>query len=144
MSTEAKDLRELVAQLLEDRAGATFAPTYTSSDPWPIHFRKTPDGSGVPDKVLVVSLYSVGAPYRQGVQVKVRGSRSSRTDAEDQAKAAERALHGLTGQSRGTIAVELFTYLSTLPLGIDANGREELAVNFHAVTSDPGTALDHD
>lgn len=144
MSTEAKDLRELIAATLDDAGVAQFAGSYTGSDVWPVYFRKMPDGSGVPDKVLTISLYSTGAPHAQGVQVRVRGSRSARTDAEDQAKAVEKALHGVTGTSRGVVDVELITYQSTLPLGLDANGREELAVNFLAMTSDGGSALYHD
>ena len=139
-ATTAKDLRELVAQAIEDAGLGTYATTYTGSESWPIHFRKTP---ATPDVVLTVSLYSVGRPHLLGVQVRVRGGRNKWTQAEDQAQAVITALHAYSG-SRGSTQVELVTYQSTAPLGFDSLGREELAVNFHALLDDAAGALYHD
>lgn len=138
--TTAKDLREFVAQAIEDAGLGTWAATYTGSESWPIFFRKTP---ATPDACLIVSLYSVGGGHRQGVQVRVRGGRNQTTQAEDEAQVLITALHALSG-SRGSTEVALITYQSTAPMGFDSLGREELAVNFHALLDDAAGALYHD
>lgn len=132
-------VRRIVAQRLADAGVGTYAEVLDGSEAWPIHWRKMPAS---PDEALVIACYGLGGDYELGVQVRVRGSRDSTTSAEDQADAVRTALHGLAGVTLDGTTLVLLTSLSTAELGSDANGRDELAVNFRAVTNDPNTALD--
>ncbi|HEY1175477.1 MAG TPA: minor capsid protein [Phytomonospora sp.] len=133
------DVREIVADRLAAAGEATVSESLDGTEPWPVHWRKMP---ALPDEAIVIACYGLGGDYELGVQVRVRGSRDSTTSAEDKAQAIKDVLHGLANQTRGDTTLVLLTHTSTADLGSDANGRDELAVNFRAVTNDPNTALD--
>ena len=134
-ATVRKDLRELVANTL---AGLSLGSL--SGGSWPIYYRKMPD---TPDECIVVACYGLGGDFEHGVQVRVRGSNEVYTSAEDKADAIRMALHGLENVSRGSTALALLTHTSTADLGSDTLSRDEVAVNFRALTDDPNTALDY-
>jgi hypothetical protein len=140
MSTTSKDLRELVAQLLDDASVGTYRPAggYQTGDTAPIFFSRMP---ATPDRCIVVTTYPRPAPHEHGVQVRCRGAAKGNVSAEDLADAARTALHDLTNLTRGNTVVDLLSFVSGGRLGFDAADRDEVALNFRAVTSDPSTAL---
>lgn len=140
MST-AGDLRAGASQALEDagvavyRVGADGA--YAADELGIFHGRMPAD----PDRVVVVNAYARPADHQQGVQVRVRGAADDDVDADDVADAVRKALHGIHDRRWGDTDLVQLAFLNAAPMGADANGRTEVAVNFAAVTSDPSTSL---
>lgn len=140
MST-GKDLRDLVSLALDAAGVGTFSASgYSGSEDWPIYWRKVPAS---PDRCIVVSDYGLGGDYERGIQVRFRGARNSATSAADRADAARVALHGLEHVTQGSTEVALLSLTSTAELGLDSLSRDEVALNFRALTSDPNTAIEH-
>ena len=139
MST-SKDLRELVAGLLVDAGVGTYRASgkYLASDTSPIYFSRMQSS---PDRLLVVTVYPRAEDHAHGVQVRCRGAAGGTVSAEDLADSVRSALHGLTDLHRGSTDVELLHVVSVARMGVDAGGRDEVAVNLRAVTSDPSTSL---
>lgn len=131
----ARQIREAVAARLVVAAGATWREAYSSGESvaWPIYLSRMPSQ---PDECLVITIYPLPIEHRTGVQVRVRGSSSSTTSAEDQADIVRAALHGY---AVGDL-VQL-TWTSGARLGADSQARDEVALNFEATTSDPGVSL---
>ena len=140
MST-GKDLRDLVSLALHAAGVGTFSASgYTGAEEWPIFWRKMPAS---PDKCIVVTDYGLGGDYERGVQVRFRGSRNSATSAPVQPAAGRVALHGIEGVTQGSTEVALLSLTSIAELGSDTLSRDEVAVNFRALLSDPNTAIEH-
>lgn len=139
MST-SRDLRTGTAQALADAGVGTYRPAggYTASDPAPVFFGKMPD---TPDRCIVVTVYPLPAPHQWGVQVRCRGARGSTVSAEDLADPARTALHDLRDLVWGGTGVDLLALASAARMGFDSADRDEVALNFRAVTSDPATAV---
>jgi len=110
---------------------------YTSSDTGPIFYSRMP---ATPDRVIVITTYPVGLPYLTGVQVRCRGAAGSTVSAEDLADAVRPVLHG----REDLPGIEAITYQSGARMGFDAQGRDEVSLNFHAMTDDPASAVAHD
>lgn len=143
MTTVRADLRVIVATALDAAGVGTHAESFDGTEPWPIYFRKMPDGADTPDEVLVVACYGLGGDFETGIQVRARSSREDATTAEDKADEIRAVLHGLDGYTHGDTELVLLTHTSTADLGSDVNGRDQVAVNLRAVTNDPNTALDY-
>ena len=138
MSTSS-DLQQLASQHLEDDGIGTLTGAYDGTEGAPpIFWRWMPPD---PDEALLVTAYAIPGAHRFGVQVRVRGSSSSTVSASDRADSVRHALHGLAGITQGDTTLVLLAWKNTAPMGFDANGREELALNFTATTSDPGDSL---
>ena len=135
--TVRADVREMVSQQLDAAGLAVYSPA-DESTPWPIKWGSMP---AQPDRAVVVSCYGLGGEHEQGVQVRVRGSVEDSTTAEDRGDLIRTQLHGLADLTHGDTTLVLLTFLSMADLGSDANGRDQVTVNFRAVTSDPNTAL---
>ena len=135
--TVRADVREMVSRQLDTAGLAVYSPA-DETTPWPIKWGSMP---AQPDRAVVVSCYGLGGEHEQGVQVRVRGSVEDSTTAEDRADLIKTQLHGLAGVTHGDTTLVLLTFLSMADLGSDANGRDQVTVNFRAVTSDPNTAL---
>lgn len=139
MST-SRDLREGVAQALDDAGVGTYRPAggYQVGDTAPIFFSRMPT---TPDRCIVVTVYPRPAPYEHGVQVRLRGAAKGNVSAEDLADGARTALHDLRDLTWGSTTVDLLSLLTAARMGFDAADRDEVALTFRAVTSDPSTAL---
>lgn len=117
----SKQLREAIAARL-----AAVGPQI------PIYYSRMPS---TPDRCIVVTTYGLG-DYLRNVQVRVRGSANSTVQAEDDADTIRGALHGY---SLADLAI--LHCISVARMGADTSQRDEVAMNFQAVTSDPGTSL---
>lgn len=138
MSTST-DLQTLVSQHLEDDGQAILSDSYDGTETAPpLFYRWMP---AEPDEAILVTAYAIPGAHRYGVQVRVRGSASSTVSASDRADNVRHALHGLADITVGGTTLVLLAWKNTAPMGFDANGREELALNFTATTSDPGDSL---
>lgn len=141
MST-GSDLRDGTAQALHAAGVGTYrsgpADPYQSGDTAPILFNRMPPS---PDVVLVLTTYARPAAHQHGLQVRCRGADEDDVDADDLADAVRGALHGLHDLTWGGTDLALLTFASAARLGSDDTGRDEVAVNFIAVTSDPSTSL---
>lgn len=135
--TVRADVREMVSRELDAAGLAVYSPD-DETTPWPIKFGVMPAS---PDRAVVVACYGLGGEHEQGVQVWVRGTVEDSTTAEDRGDLIKARLHGLAGVTFGDTTLVLLTFTSMADLGSDANGRDQVTVNFRAVTSDPNTAL---
>ena len=110
---------------------------YTTSDSGPIFYSRMP---ATPDRVIVITTYPVGLPYLTGVQVRCRGAAGSTVPAKDLADAVRPVLHG----REDLPGIEAIVYQSGARMGFDAQDRDEVSLNFHALTDDPASAVAHD
>lgn len=135
------DLLTGVAQHLHDRGVAVFKSTgaYTAAEVGIVF--------GVPTQ-SPVSLIALAA-YRNsddpaasdstvGLQVRLRGPDADPTKADDLADGVFNALQGLRAQL-GTVRVVYAERVSTLPLGVDENGRHERTDNYDLTVWRPST-----
>ncbi len=138
MSTSAQ-IRTAVKDALVAGSVGTYRPSggYTDSDTGPIFYSRMPAS---PDRVIVITIYPVALPYTTGVQVRCRGAKASTVSAEDLADAVRAVLHG----REDLPGIEAIVYQSGARMGFDAQDRDEVALNFYALTGDPASALDHD
>lgn len=137
--TTSKDLRDGTATALQAAGVAEYrAGGYAGFTGVPIFMSKMPSA---PDRVVVITTYRRPAPHEWGVQVRVRGSKGGTVSAEDLADVVNTALHGLTDLTWGGTDVDLLSLVSSARLGFDSNDRDEVSLNYRAVTSDPSTAL---
>jgi hypothetical protein len=74
-----------------------------------------------------------------GLQLWVRGMPNNRASAKDIADRATDALHGLQRVDWGGIPIVLVVWKSQTSHGLDANGREEISINFYAQLTLTGT-----
>ncbi len=137
MST-SRDLRLGVADELKTAGIAEYRLNFNGYTGTRIYLSKMPSD---PDRVLVVTTYPRPAPHEHGVQVRCRGAKGGNVSAEDLADDVRTALHGLSGRVWGDTEVELLAFVSAARMGFDSSDRDEVALNFRAVTSDPSTAL---
>lgn len=143
MST-VRDLVDGTAQALAAAGIGSAGDVIEPGAPRPIlAFRSRTDS---PDDVLVIATYPRPAPHEHGIQVRCRGRRPIAGDeavgaAAEVADDVRRALHGLRDQTWGETDVTLLWFVSLALLGPDDNDRDEVAVNFAALTSDPSTSL---
>lgn len=128
MTLVTKDLRDGVKQLLVDGG----IPTGV------IFLSKMPAN---PDRIVVLSWYPVSIPHTHGIQARCRGLSNSTTSAEDLAAEVKAILHGVQDQQWGDTKVELLSLQSAARIGFDISGRDEVALNFYAITSEPSTSL---
>lgn len=94
-----------------------------------------------PDQVIVLTWYPVSLEHREGLQVRVRGAARSNVSAEDWADQVKTALHGLHDLQWGDTALELLHHVSGARMGFDSSERDEVSLNFYAVTSAPSISL---
>lgn len=138
MST-SKDLREGVAAALSAAGVAEYRPAgYVGFTGTPVFMSKMP---AEPDRCVVVTVYPLPEPNEHAVQVRCRGAAGGTVSAEDLADDARAALHGLEQRRWGGTDLVLLHLLSVARMGFDANDRDEVALNFGAITSDPSTSL---
>lgn len=137
MST-ATDLTRGAAQALAAAGVGTYAGTYDAGTTRPIFEFQSPDG---PDEVLTVATYPRPADHEHAVQVRCRGARGAIGSASDVADDVRAALHGLRDVTWGETSITLLSFTSLALLGHDDNDRDEVTVNFKALTSDPSTSL---
>ena len=74
-----------------------------------------------------------------GLQLWIRGAPKNRASAKDIADRATDALHGLQRATWGGIPIVLIMWKSQASHGPDANGREEISINFYAQLTRTGT-----
>lgn len=128
MST-AKDLRDGVKAHLVAVSVATSGQVFMSKMP------------AAPDKAIVITWYPVALDNTEGLQVRVRGLSKVTTSAEDWAHDVKNALHGLEGQQWGDTELSLLYLQSGARIGFDGAERDEVSLNFYAVTSAPSISL---
>lgn len=109
---------------------------YTASDTAPIFYSRMPS---TPDRVLVITTYPTSLPYTTGVQIRVRGAKGSTVSAEDLADLVRPVLHDRTDLP----GIVLLTYRGGGRIGFDAQDRDEVSLNFYAVTDDQASAVEH-
>src|SRR5690606_20258488 len=90
-----------------------------------------------PDEAVAVSVYDVEDDLRLPhvlvyVQLRFRGTKTSRTSVDDFADAAFSALHGARFTA-GERSVQQCRRISVAPLGADGNARQERADNYELV-----------
>jgi hypothetical protein len=127
--TTPKDLRDGAKAALVNAGVATAPQVFMSKMP------------SAPDKAIVLTWYPVALEHREGLQVRVRGLAKSTTSAEDWADQVKDALHGLHDLQWGDTHLELLHYVSGARMGFDGSDRDEVALNFYAVTSAPSISL---
>ena len=135
----ASTIRDAIAAALHAAGVGTYRPSggYAAGDTAPIFFSRTP---ATPDRVITITVYPVAVPHTVGVQVRARGSAGATTSAEDLADAARGVLHG----REDLPGIELLTWISGARIGFDTGQRDEVSLNFHALTDDPATATYHE
>ena len=74
-----------------------------------------------------------------GLQLWIRGAPNNRASAKDITDRATDALHGLQRANWGGIPIVLIEHQSQTSHGPDANGREEISVNFYVSLTRTGT-----
>lgn len=94
-----------------------------------------------PDEALTVYAYPRPAPHEHAVQVRCRGPVGGVGAASDIADDVRAVLHGLRDLTWGGTELALLSFASVGLLGHDSNDRDEVTVNFVALTSDPSTSL---
>ncbi|WP_371517989.1 minor capsid protein [Kitasatospora sp. NBC_01300] len=125
------DLLDSLARYLQAAGLLTYDPTGTRGDTF---IELMPPA---PDRAVQLSLYGAGVPDplnawdERSLQVRVRGTADPRV-SRARAEALYAALHGLAGiDLPGELWLVLCIAQQTpYPLGVDAGGRHEHAVNF--------------
>lgn len=137
MSTSAQ-IRTAVKDAIVDAGVGTFRASggYADSDTGPIFYGRMPS---TPDRVIVITTYPTGLPYLTGVQIRCRGAAGSTVSAEDLADAVRPVLHG----REDLPGIEAIAYQSGSRLGFDGQDRDEVSLNFHVLTDDPASAVEH-
>lgn len=128
MSTP-KDLRDGAKARLVSEGVATAPQVFMSKMP------------ALPDRAVVITWYPVSLDNTEGLQVRVRGLAKKTTDAEDWADQIKNALHGLHDLQWGDTALALLRYVSGARMGSDGTDRDEVSLNFYAITSAPSISL---
>lgn len=136
--TTSDGIRTAVKDALVAAGVATYraAGGYTASDTGPIFYSRMP---ATPDRVLVITVYPLGDPYRTGVQIRCRGAAGSTVSAEDLADLVRPVLHDRTDLP----GIVHLAFVSGARIGVDVKDRDEVSINFYAVTADPGSAVEH-
>jgi hypothetical protein len=97
------------------------------------------------NKAISLTTYDVdrdlGTDSVIGLQLWIRGMPKNRTSAKDITDRATDALHGLQRADWGGIPIVLIEWRSQTSHGLDANGREEVSVNFYITCTRTGTHL---
>lgn len=129
MSSTPKDLRDGAKAHLVAQSVATAPQVFLSKMP------------ASPDRAVVITWYPVALDHTEGLQVRVRGASKSTTSAEDWAAEIKDALHGLHDLTWGATDVALLRFVSGARMGFDGVDRDEVALNFYAITSAPSISL---
>lgn len=133
----ARTVREAATTALVTAGVGTFRTGggYLPTDNAPIFYSRMP---AAPDRVLALTAYPTGLPYVTGLQVRCRGAAGATVSAEDLADEVRAVLHG----REDLPGIEALTYISGARLGFDQQGRDEVSLNFHALTDDPASAVE--
>ncbi len=122
-----------IAGLLNTAGVGKFNPSgvYSTSDTG-IIFKIMPDGTGVPDRVIVLNAFvltaDVSMPFdRVLLQVAMRGLRNNPLDVDDLGDQVFNVLHGATYQTFGSASAAQILFSTSVPMGEDALTRSTRA-----------------
>ena len=146
--SQTADLLDGLAAALDSAGVGTYDPTRT----WTAADTATAIVAGsrvvpqCPDRVVVLADYPVrDDPFPTssgvlGVQLRFRGAPNDLASLLDARDTAYRYLQGLMGVTWGGTHVAVVVRNSSLPLGVDANQRDEHADNYYLTVDYPVTA----
>jgi hypothetical protein len=122
-----------IAGLLNAAGVGKFIPSgvYATTDTG-IIFKIMPDGTGVPDRVIVLNAFVLTADVsmpadRVLLQVALRGVRNNPLDVDDLGDAVFDVLHGATYKQFGTASAAQILFSTSVPMGEDALTRSTRA-----------------
>ena len=145
--SNTRDVMVGVAQLLAAANVGTFRSSgvYSTGETG-IIFKIMPDGTNVPDRVIVLNAFiltaDVSIPFdRYLLQVALRGVRNNPLDVDDLGDAVNDTLHGLTAQTLGASTGVQIIFSSSVPMGEDSLTRSIRADKYFIDLSVPPTSL---
>lgn len=122
-----------IAGLLNTAGVGKFNPSvvYATTDTG-IFFKIMPDGTGVPDRVIVLNAFVLTADVsmpadRVLLQVAMRGLRNNPLDVDDLGDQVFDVLHGATYKPFGTASAAQILFSTSVPMGEDALTRSTRA-----------------
>ena len=145
--SNTRDVMVGVAQLLAAANVGTFRPSgvYSTGETG-IIFKIMPDGTNVPDRVIVLNAFiltaDVSIPFdRYLLQVALRGVRNNPLDVDDLGDAVFDVLHGATYKPFGSAVAAQILFSTSVPMGEDALTRSIRADRYFVDLDAGSTAL---
>lgn len=131
--TDMRDVMVGIAGMLNTAGVGKFNPSgvYQTTDTG-IIFKIMPDGTGVPDRVIVLNAFVLTADVslpvdRVVLQVALRGVRNNPLDVDDLGDQIFTVLHGATYQTFGSTVAAQILFSTSVPMGEDALTRSTRA-----------------